>query len=85
MSLPFTLPCPLLIATPTKVLAGFSGFFASIYRELVFWGSKKGRGLCGRGLGGVTFVGMALASKASWGHAHKGHAPKATPTKTSSL
>ena len=77
MSLPFTLPRPLLIATPTRILAWFLGNFPSIDRELTFSGvPKMGRGLCGRGLVGVTFVGVAQARFARYGHAHKGHAHK---------
>ena len=61
MSLPFTLPRPLFIATPTKFLACFSGFFCIHRSRIGLLGFQKGLGLCGRGLVGGTFVGVTIA------------------------
>ena len=83
MPLPFTLPRPLFIATPTKILQHVPVYFCiRIHRSIKNWpsGVSMGWGLCGRGLEGVTFVGMALASKASYSQAQRsrpqGHAYK---------
>ena len=84
MPLPFTLPRPLPKATPTTILACFSGFFASIDRELVFWGSQRvevfvgvacGRDLCGHGPSEQSELGSRPQRSRPQGHTHKGLVP----------